>query len=46
VYTSLTTNNNSSSVIEIIARVRVMRIGSDVDTAALVRIIDALETRR
>jgi len=41
------TINNSSSVIEImIARGRVMRVGSDVDTAALVRIIDALEARR
>ena len=41
------TINNSSSVIEImIARGRVMRVGSDVDTAALVRIIYALEARR
>ena len=41
------TINNSSSVIEImIARGRVMLVGSDVDTAALVRIIDALEARR
>jgi len=41
------TINNSSSVIEImIARGRVMRVGSDVDTAALVRIIHALEARR
>ena len=41
------TINNSSSVIEImIARGRVMRVGSDVDTAALVRIIDALDARR
>jgi transposase len=39
--------NNSSSVIEItIARGRVVRVGSDVDTAALVRIIDALEARQ
>jgi len=41
------TMNDSSSVIEImIARGRVVRVGSNVDTMALVRIIDALEARR
>jgi hypothetical protein len=38
---------NNSSVIEIlIAQGRVLRVGSNVDTAGLVRIIDALEGRR
>jgi transposase len=38
---------NHSSIIEImIAQGRVVRVGSEVDTAALVRIINALEARR
>lgn len=38
---------NNSSIIEIlIAQGRVLRVGSNVDTAALVRIIHALEGRR
>jgi len=41
------TASNGSSFIEImIAQGRVVRVGSSVDTAALVRIIDALEARR
>ena len=42
-----TSNYSSSSVIEIlIARGRVVRVASNVDTAALVRLIDALEARQ
>jgi transposase len=37
---------NSSFIEIMIAQGRVVRVGSDVDTAALVRIIDALEARR
>src|SRR3974390_2467816 len=41
------TANINGSIIEImIAQGRVVRVGSNVDTAALVRIIDALEARR
>ena len=37
---------NSSFIEIMIAQGRVVRVGSDVDTVALVRIIDALEARR
>jgi transposase len=38
---------NNGSIIEIlIAQGRVVRVGSDIETTALVRIIDALEARR